>query len=237
MTMAKNLVAVALLLVGAPGAAEEVSFTLKTRPDLAEGIAALPRLVGEGQAIRQINALLSAKDAEVLALAKDCNSDPPNSFYERSLAVTFDGPLLLSILVETAFYCPGAAHGLSWVEPLNFDVSLGTATDMHGVFPAAFIAKPTTDPKGYLPPRFTPEVAELYISSDPEIDPDCANLIRDNEGLFDVWPNAAQHGLTLMPFGLAYFFTFCQNPVTIPTATLRQLGFDKALLEALEASE
>ena len=61
--------------------------TFETRPDLAEGVGALPRLVGEGAAIAAINADLDRRD--VAARADGCDG---GGGVERGVSQPMTGP-------------------------------------------------------------------------------------------------------------------------------------------------
>jgi hypothetical protein len=55
-------------------------------------VAALARLTAPGLAAARINADLTARGAAAAKSGADCNTDPPRSFHERFITVTFVGP-------------------------------------------------------------------------------------------------------------------------------------------------
>ena len=149
---------------------------LVARPDLAEGVQSLPRLVGGGSATARINARLAERDARAKAFAADCNSDPPNSFFERAITVTMTGPRYLSVYESGGFYCPGAAHPNTFLTPLTFDLSSGADVDFRNLVPPRF----WEESEYVLPNRdlqATPALVALYLDKATPLDDECREVI------------------------------------------------------------
>ncbi len=200
-------------------------------PDLADGVAALPRLTATGLAAASINADLAARDAAQVEFAGRCNTEPPHSFYERFVTVTFVGPAYLSLLDSTGFYCPGAAHPNFGVAPVTYDLATGDEVKWQAVFPTDLLAEDGHPWSGAV--KATPAVVAVYFAHATAMDAECREEIADDPVYFRVWLDAAEAGLVLMPSSLPHAMQACADPVTLPLASLRAHNFDPGLLAAL----
>lgn len=223
-----RLTLAALVVASAFGAARA---DLIAGPDLADGVAALPRLTAPGPAAARINADLAARDADAAAFGADCNTDPPRSFHERFVTVTFVGPTYLSLLDSTGFYCPGAAHPNFGVAPLTYDMTTGAEVDWRGLFPVVLLAGDNRPRHGAV--KAAPALVALYFAHATAMNTECREEIADDPVYFRVWLDAAKAGLVLMPASLPHALQACADPVTLPLASLRAHNFDPALLAAL----
>lgn len=201
------------------------------RPDLAPGVAALPRLPEATAAATSINARLAALDAEALAFQGECVTGAYSDYF-RWVKVPLSSDTFVTLLVFEDAFCTGAAHPGSTLMPLTFDRQTGEEADPMTWLPAALAPKDPHNLADLAP------LTELYIATEIATapyppDPECHDLLRQQPHGFDLWPDAAAPGLVLVPTGLAHVFTSCENPVTLPLATLRRLGFAPALLDAL----
>lgn len=211
----------------------EPSAGLLFHPPLAAGISAMPRLAASDPASQEINARLAQLDTGVLDEATDCNTDPPNSYYERGVEVMFLGPRYFSIRDETAFYCPGAAHGYFGVTAETFDLVTGKAVNWSDLFPSALLSRETIPWGGREVVQGSQALTDLYLSLAVGLDDECRSAIDSNGGAFDVWPSSADRAIVLSPLGLAYVFQNCLDEVTVPLKMLQSQGFAPELLDAL----
>jgi hypothetical protein len=228
MTIAPGRLTLAALLVANVFGAARAD--LIASPDLGDGVAALPRLTVPGPAAARINADLAARDAAAAEFGADCNTDPPRSFHERLITVTFVGPAYLSLLESTSFYCPGAAHPNEFVAPMTYDLATGAEVEWRALFPVGFLAKnshPWTKTV-----TASPTLVALYFAHSPAMDAECRTEIVRFSASFRVWLDAAEGGLVLMPASLPHVMQACAVPVTLPLATLRTRNFDPVLLAA-----
>ena len=80
----------------------------------------------------------------------------------------------------------------------------------------------------------SPALTALYLKLEKP-DADCAETLQDTDLHFMLWPDAANDGVTMAPSGLPHAFAACGEDATIPLATLRTLGVEPALLDAIAA--
>lgn len=174
----------------------------------------------------------------------DCLDDPNNSFAGGS-DVTLNGPYFLSIVYWKSYYC-GTAHPWSDQYVLLFDLKSGAAIDPVSLLPRSLRPLPEDDNlatwseskavAGVKP------LTDLYLSRlalDPKNDAaamndiDCIEVLTHHVHDFLIWPDAKAHALMLMPYGMAYIFTPCQNEVSLPVALLLKLHASPRLIVAL----
>lgn len=194
----------------------------------------MPRVIGGGSATARINARLGELDAEAKTFAADCNTDPPNSFFERAVSLPFQGPGFLTVLESVGFYCPGAAHPSGWTFALTFDLATGREVEVSSLVPPRFREK-DDDPLPADTLRATPSLVDLYLVQAETLPEDCRAAVA-RAAMFQLWPDAGQRGLVLMPTSLAHAEQACADPVTLTQEVLRREGFDPALIRALEAT-
>ena len=229
MTLGRLLAALLLCSV-----VEAARADLVASPDLAARVEALPRLDTVDAASARINAQLADLDAEATEFGQVCDTDPPNSFFERVITVAFTGPGYLSMLEGVGFYCPGAAHPNAGVTPLTFDLQTGAEVEWRVLFPAGLLAEDTHPWPGSV--KASAALVALYFGQAEAIDGECRDEIAWPPVYFRVWPDAAEHGLVLMPFSLPHSMQACADPVTIPLEVLRAEGFAPVLTEAIAGS-
>lgn len=228
-------VSAALGLSAVTALAEDEPAQFLVLPLLANEVAALPRLVASDEVSARINNRLAEIDRDEKDFAEGCNSDPPRSFVERNVEIAFAGPRFLSLLIYDAFYCSGAAHPNDWAWPLTFDLATGLETDLRDLFPPNLLPKESLrGPAVHF--KFSQRLNDLYLALDVPMPEDCRSAIKANDAWFRVWPSAAEGGLVLQPSGLSHAEQACADPVTIPPAKLRALGFADLLTQSLAAA-
>lgn len=230
------------------GEAAERAHAVRLAPSRAvvPGLAALPRLVvaRSDRAAKRINRALAQSDAQVRDLAQSCRADAGagKSGWTRSVAVTMRGPRYLSMVATDAWYCGGAYPDAETV-PYVFDLRTGATVDWARLLPATMMrsagsAGPSaTQTASNQDGTVTSDVlADLYRKSGkPEaVNPQCKEAIAESSLSFLIWPDAKQDGLVIQPSGLPHVIAACAAPFVIPTATLRQLGVDSGLLDAVD---
>lgn len=126
--------------------------------------------------------------------------------------------------------CVSAALGLSAVTALAEDE------------PAQFLVLPLLANEVAVLPRLvaSDEVSARINNRLAEIDreekdfaEDCRGAIAANGGWFRIWPSAAEGGLALQPSGLSHADQACADPVAIPPAKFRELGFAVLFTQSL----
>lgn len=215
-----------------PASAQDRHRGLIFPPDLASGIAALPRLAASDSASLRINDRLTALDQEAVSDAAACNTDPPRSDFARWVEVAFAGPRFLSLLVMEDVSCTGSAHPEESLMPITFDLTSGEEVDLQSLFPTEFKGpRDASFPDAF---HFGPALTRLYLSLATSLPQDCREVIRAQDNWFAVWLNQPERGIGLMPFGLPHVAQDCGDIVVLPLKQMRELGFDPVLLHALE---
>ena len=170
MTLGRLLAALLLCSV-----VEAARADLVASPDLAAGIAALPRLDANDAAAARINAQLADLDAEAEITASVCIPDPPRSFFERSITVAFEGPGFVSLLDSSYLYCPGAAHPNAYIIPLTFNLATGDEVKWRGLFPAGLMAEDSHPWPGSV--KASAALVALYLGQAGAMEAECRDEI------------------------------------------------------------
>lgn len=210
----------------------------EVRP-VAHGIAAFPRIVarkGDAAAVR-IDRALEGADASVDGLASDCNH---YKGWKRSIDVAMRGPRYVSVIAQDDWYCGGAYPDTATVA-LVYDLSTGKPADWTVLLPKDFAVKAGPSPGGGVSDPVLVDSAKLWglfvTASEAPGDDECNKVREDPEGLdsrLSVWPDARKDGIDLAPTEFPHVVRACGLPVTVPTAQLRKLGADAALLDAID---
>jgi hypothetical protein len=86
----------------------------------------------------------------------------------------------------------------------------------------------------------SPALTALYLkleTADHDIDPNCGQALQQASDLqFLIWPDAQADGVAVLPDGLPQAIQACANQKTIPLATLRQIGTNPRLVDAIAAA-
>lgn len=162
----------------------------------------------------------------------------------RDVTVNFNNDAFLSLSTNEGGYCEGAAHPF-WVERhLTYDLTNGAPVDWLTVLPVVLLtddaSKPSEPEYGFKSLALT----KLYLAHREQLDlkelsadeAACRAYICGEPGVsFDLWLDQPNHALAIAPTGAAYIYTLCIKPVYIPMDTLRSLGADPRLIEALRS--
>lgn len=240
------LALVAGLVVLSHRAAADVPVQLKPSPDIATKIAAFPRLVAatDDKAAQRINQALDKRDASARQMRKDClaNVDKPeDADYERRIWVTMRGPRYLSFLASDNEDC-GGAHPDASDMALVYDLATGAPVNWQRLLPKAMVQSVSTDNvvDGTLVGFVTSKTLQaLWLKAENAanpIDADCKDVLTDPDLKLTVWPDAKQDGLAVEPGDLPHVVLACADTVVIATATLRPLGVDSGLLDAIDTA-
>lgn len=240
--------AVAALLLGATacnqastaGEADAATVTFAARPDLAENVGALPRLVGEGAAIAAINADLDVRDTA--AKAEGCDG---GGGYSRSVSQPMTGPAFITFMVTQEYACEGAAHPSFDRTALTYDLATGRAVDWVAVAPGLALERGEIDdmPADYVPGLSSPALSAWYsaralASTDRERVTDCAGVwttdALESTG-FKVWLDAENGGLSVDP-EFAHVAQGCADTLTLTAEDMRRFGVSPAIIDAVAAA-
>lgn len=240
--------AMAALLLGVAGCTQAstdretdvAAVTFEARPDLAEGVEALPRLVGEGAAISAINADLDRRD--VAARAEGCDG---GGGFERGVSQPMTGPAFISFWIAEGYSCEGAAHPSFDQTAITYDLATGRAVDWVAAAPGLQLSRVDMDemPEIYVPGVYSPALSAWYsakalASTDREHLADCAELwstdALDSKS-FKVWLDAENGGLSVAP-EFAHVAQGCADTATMKADEMRRFDVSPAIIDAVTAA-
>ena len=237
----KRIVAAALCicLVGSAAAAPDGIVTVQKTPAAMKDVAAFPRLSGGGATARKINKALVQGDLRVKKAAKDAlASGNGKGSWSRTVDVTMRGPGFISYVAHDDYFY-GAYPDVATVA-LVFDLGTGIPVDWAKLMPAslAVTSGTSTGADGTVVGTIAAaKLTELYIKAvkTEDADAQCDDVLKQTELHFIAWPDVKTNGLVLQQMDLPHVAAACGPAATIPMATLRELGVDAKLLDAMEA--
>ncbi len=224
-------VALALALALLPGLAMAQAVAMKTMPPVAEDLDAFPQIDHpKNDAERDINRAVAELDREAAANSKNCvldNGKPGD--WERKVQVTMAGPGWLSYRIAEGEYC-GGAHPDSGTSSLVYDLATGKLVDWTKLLPGPVAGSNLLNSK---------QLYELYLAGYKSDAPDCLHSVKDwgadGPPVMIAWLDASGDGVAVQ-FDMNHANQGCAEPVTISTATLRKMGADKRLMDAIDAA-
>lgn len=232
------------LVAGSARSAPPDAARLVAGPALGAGLMAFPRIAApDGAASQRINKALSAADDRLRAAAKDCDAgasgpaaDQKDAGWQRSVTAAMRGPGYLALVASDDLFC-GGAHPDTDSFALAYDLGTGAPLNWERLLPKTLAGKASLDTAAdgtRLGVMASPALTALYLKlSKP--DADCGPALRDTELQFMLWPDAAREGVAMEPSGLPHVIAACGTDAVIPLATLRSLGVEPALLDAIAA--
>lgn len=156
------------------------------------------------------------------------------------------GPGFLSLTATDSYFCNEAAHPNAATYSIVYDLVSGRPVDWTHLLPASLTGTVALEEQSdgtKIVTLASKRLFELYMagyrageapSSDLE---DCKEALRgeatDTPPGMMVWLDAKVGGLAIQ-VGLPHVVQACEEPVVIPTATLRTEGAQPALLSALD---
>lgn len=235
-----------LVAVGQAVAAATAPVELKPTPAIAPKVGAFPRIVvtGDDKAAQRIDQALDKRDASARQMVKDCRenvSNPQDADYERTIWVTMQGPRYLSFLVSDNADC-GGAHPDTSQMALVYDLASGVPVNWQRLLPKAMVQGTSTDTvvDGTVVGFVTSKALQsLWLKAEAAanpIDPDCKDAVTDPKLQLSLYPDAKAGGLAVQPGDFSHAIAACADANVIPTATLRPLGVDAGLLDAIDAA-
>jgi hypothetical protein len=234
---------------GAEAATAQAPVQLKAIDPLSADLAAFPRLLAApgDRAAERINQALERRDRQLQSAVKDCrsNSDrPAEAMWSRVISVAMRGPRYLSLVADDSWDC-GGAHGDFSLLVLVYDLNTGSPVNWARLLPASPIQGTSLDSAGdgtQVGVVSSRALLDLYLkarSSDPKdpLDPECRDVLSDSGLKFNIWPDAKGDGLALETEGLPHAVAACgADSVTVATSTLRKVGVQPALLDAIDTA-
>lgn len=240
-TLAALLIGAAACNLGSTASeGDATAATFEARPDLAEGVGALPRLVGEGAAVAAINADLDRRDAA--AGRAGCDG---GGVFERGVSQPMTGPDFISFWIAESYFCEGAARPSFDQTALTYDLATGQAVDWVAAAPGLQLTRGDTTglPADYAPRLSSPVLsgwysAEALASTDREHAQQCADLWTPEalEGVsFKIWLDAQAGGLSVGP-EFAHVIQACADTATLDADAMRRFGVSTAIIDAVAAA-
>lgn len=220
----RHLLALALAAFPLAAFAEDVGQVV-AQPPLAEFVAAFPRVSGETDAAKAINARLQELDDGVAEML-DCDLN-------RAVKVSLDSAAYLSLYANEGGYCEGAAHPYFIEFGLTFDRATGKEVDWAALLPEKLLERQSEDYSEYAPFGSKALNATYLAGLDPELAGGECKEVYDMGLNFQFWL-AAGKGLAMAPADLPHAVTACAEIVYLTPDALRAVGADAALIEALE---
>jgi hypothetical protein len=200
---------------------------------LAAGVDGLPRVAGNGETVDRINSALKALDDRNLGSAM-CGGETVSDDASVSVSVLSDGPEYLSLLISAGGYCEGAAHPW-WIEDVvNFDLRSGEQSDLMDLLPQGW--RSNADVMDPLRVLYLGAASEYFLQPGKDQLQDCvgpyAKAVREGWLTIELAIDKTQHGLFMVPVGLAYVDSYCANSVVVPVEYLEGAGFDPRFFDA-----
>ncbi|HWA61847.1 MAG TPA: hypothetical protein VG939_10755, partial [Caulobacteraceae bacterium] len=220
---------------------------LTTAASISKDNAALPRIAGATTpGAVKVNAALARLDARWRAFVKDCRAEAgANAYTTRSVEVTMASDKVLAMVVASEGDC-GGAHPNADEMGLAYDVATGRPLDWTKLLPKAMVREATTDSDmdgTVVGAVVSPALHALYLKSvnadfghDASWKSDCGEVLENEDLAFQLWPDAKKDAVVIAPFDLPHVVAACADDVAIPTATLRRMGVNAALLDAIDAA-
>jgi hypothetical protein len=239
--MKGTVFAILAALAAPPASAASAPPTLRKTPNLAKNAEAYPTLVGATLAIAKINRALRAANAKQREDMKDCRRDAPQDGYwwEQSVEAPLIGAHFVSLWAHGNMSC-GGAHPNFIDEALVFDLCAGERVDWRKLLPLQLLDEPGRASDGAVPPPAaiaSPALTALFLAEAEKegVGADCQEAFAEQEMKFEFWPDAKAKGLAMRAANLLHWAEGpCGGPATIPTETLKRLGFDARLIHDVE---
>lgn len=219
-------------------ASQAVAFL--AQPALAEGVEALPRLVGDSPAIKAINADLERRDTA--ARAGGCEG---GGGFERGVMQPMTGPGYVTFWIAEGYSCEGSAHPSFDQTAVTYDLGAGQPVDWVAAAPGLQLTRgDTTDmPASYVPPVSSTVLTNWYsrkmlASTDTERLGDCGDVWTVEsmgDTSFKIWLSAEDGGLTVGP-EFAHVIQACADNATLTPAEMREFGVSQAMIDAVTAA-
>ncbi|MGB8259044.1 MAG: hypothetical protein WCE75_01780 [Terracidiphilus sp.] len=231
--------------------AQQGEIKLTPAAKIRKGVDAWPLIAGaEDAASKRVNATLTRLNLTMRQSLKDCDASLLDSFKEegrkpagknpvendwtRTIEVTMAGPRFLSLVATDEADC-GGAHPNSDTIAMVFDMTTGTPVNWlalvaKGAGAKAFVDSVIDGTKvGAL---ILPGLKKINLAA---AEKDCREAFLDPQS-FQLWPDAKKGALIAEAFDLPNVVAACANPFALTAEQARGLGFDAALLAAIDAA-
>ncbi len=219
-------------------AASSGAVALEARPDIRQGVQALPRLIGDTPAIAAINADFGRIDADT------AGCDGPGTF-TRSATLPMTGPGFVTVMLSDELYCDGAARPGIGFTAITYDLSTGQRVDWTTAAPGLRATRSPLEgmPASHEPALQSENLAELYArkmlaSTDVEWLAQCRELFTEEmlaDDYFKVWLDA-QTGAVAFAADFPHVVMACAETATMNEEEMRSFGVTPAIVDAVLAA-
>lgn len=225
--------------VTAPTSASAQAATFEPRPDIREGVEALPRLVGVTTATAAINADLDRIDADT----EGCEAGS----YSRTVTQPMTGPAFVTYAITDEYACEGTAYPSVGTTAITYDLSTGRRVDWVAAAPGLSATRPDSEgqslPATYEPGLQSVALAEWYgqkmmAATDSEWLDQCRDLFTTemlSDRYFKVWLDARTGGIAVAP-DFPHVAQACAETATMTEAEMRRFDVAPAVIEAVLAA-
>jgi hypothetical protein len=219
-------------------AASSGAVVLEARPDIREGVQALPRLAGDTPAVAAINADIDRINADT------AGCEGPGT-YTRFATLPMTGPGYVTVAIRDEYYCDEAARPSFDYTAITYDLSSGQRVDWTTAAPGLRATRSAVEgmPASYEPALQSENLAELYArkmlaSTDAEWLGECRELFTEEmlaDGFFKVWLDAQTGGLAVSA-DFPHVAQACAETATLNEEEMRRFGVTPAIIEAVLAA-
>jgi hypothetical protein len=184
---------------------------------------------------RSLEKALGDCDRNYLSWAKQTGNESKTNatgVWTRTVEVTMNSARFLSLVAREELYC-GGAHPDEDRMAMVFDRTTGRPMNWTAAFPPSAGASHTTDTVAdgsLIGALVLPAMMRMLLDA---ADAECKEAFLDPQG-FVIWPDAKRRVLVAEPFDLPHAAQVCVNEIDLTMGQARALGFDEALLRAIE---
>jgi hypothetical protein len=223
----------------AAAAASGGAVAFETRPDIREGVQALPRLTGDTPAIAAINADLDRIDADT------AGCDGPGTF-TRTATLPMTGPGFFTVMLSDELFCEGTARPSIGFTAITYDLSTGQRVDWSTAAPGLRATRSSAEgmPASYAPTLTSENLAEWYAremlaSTNAEWLEQCRDRFTEEmlaDDGFKVWLDARSGGLAVSA-DFPHVVMACAETATMTEEEMRRFGVTPAVIEAVTTAQ
>jgi len=247
----RNIVYLAMLLSGLTGlvqAAAQAPIRLSSIRHLRKGVDTWPLILNpRNDAERRVNNYLSGLNTQLSQSLKDChanyteqmgnqhpladNSGEGAEFWMQHIKVTMLGPVFLSVLATTDFYC-GGAHPYGFADAAVFDLRTGEPANPLTWLVPSLKASLVEDDKPDPALEKSVSAAGLLEAYREATRHECDRTYSDDQS-FLIWPDANSGKVIIQADRLPGCCEACGIEASFTLEQARKLGFAETLLQAI----
>lgn len=222
--------------------------SLRFLPELAKGIAAMPRVTGETPEIRAINADLERMDGQVRAALPDCSAGGvEHTYWERFVDAPMMGPRFITVTVSDDLYC-GGTHPDTARMTVSYDLLTGKRIDWTGLLPptlfqplqkttSAFDFDFTVSRSPRLLSWLRDKIVRDLKAEDQAWWEDCKTSYSDADvPALAISIDAKHEGLSIQTISLPHVIQACTSTEVMSVAELQAMGASPDLIAAIQTA-